>query len=157
MSDNPIQIGSDLWDASLDHALQNDVPLEAQELIDSYLGRAGMLANAIMMGLTQPDVEINGDVMLALGDELAARLLAVDVEDMRFGKRAERALAWATREDVTPEVALLFYSRVLPVLEQGACVEAQDGGSSVVAAMNAFSARFSGRGFDEFLTVNASA
>ena len=46
-----------------------DVPVEAQDLIDSYLGRAGLLANAIMMGLTEPDVEINPDVMLALGDE----------------------------------------------------------------------------------------
>lgn len=133
------------------------IPLEAQELIDSYLGRAGMLANAIMMGLTEPDVEINGDVMLALGDEMAERLIAVDAADMRFPKRAVRALEWATRDDVTPEIALMFYSRVYSFLKDGADIEAEDGDNTVASAMAAFAARFAGKGFDEFLTPDASA
>lgn len=127
------------------------VPLEAQELIDSYLGRAGLLANAIMMGLTEPDVEINGDVMLALGDEMASRLTAVDATDMRFPKRASRALAWAARDDVTPEIALMFYSRVLWAIKDGLAIEQEDGGDDIAVANAAFRARFAGKGFEEFL------
>lgn len=127
------------------------VPLEAQELIDSYLGRAGLLANAIMMGLTEPDVEINGDVMLALGDEMASRLIAVDAADMRFPKRASRALAWASRDDVTPEIALMFYSRVLWAIKDGLVIEQEDGGDDIAVANAAFRARFAGKGFEEFL------
>ena len=133
------------------------VPLEAQELIDSYLGRAGLLANAIMMGLTEPDVEINGDVMLALGDEMAERLIAVEAGDMRFPKRASRALAWAARDDVTPEIALMFYSRVRWAINDGASIEAEDGGDTIATADKAFRARFAGKGFEEFLDPDASA
>lgn len=148
------QIGSDLWDASLDIALQNDVPLEAQELIDSYLGRAGMLANAIMMGLTEPDVEISPDVMLALGAEITERVLELDPEDMRTTTRVVRALKWATRDDVQPETALAFYARVLPVIQPLASDETKDADDTqkpVLSAMMDFGARFRDTAFKELI------
>lgn len=154
MADTEIKIGSDLWDASLDLALQNDVPLDAQDLIDSYLGRAGMLANAIMMGLTEPDVEIGPDVMLALGAEITERVLALDPEDMRTETRVVRALQWATRDDVQPEVALAFYGRVYAFANGLAHVETLDDNDQkkpVLSAMMDFGIRFRDTAFNEFV------
>ena len=156
----PVQIGSDLWDASLDLALENDVPLEAQELIDSYLGRAGMLANAIMMGLTEPDVEINPDVMLALGAENTERGLALDPEDMRTTTRVVRAVKWATRDDVQPETALAFYGRVYGFINGLAHAETMDDTDEkkpVLSAMMGFGIRFRDTAFKDFVFPNPDA
>lgn len=147
-------------DASLDIALQNGVPMEAQELIDSYLGRAGMLANAIMMGLTEPDVEINPDVMLALGNEIAARVLDLDPEDMRTPPRVVRAVKWATREDVQPETALAFYIRVYAFINSLAHIETTDDNDErkpVLSAMMDFGIRFRDTAFKDFVFPTTDA
>lgn len=160
MPDNTVQIGSNLWDASLDLALENDVPLEAQELIDSYLGRAGMLANAIMMGLTEPDVEINPDVMLALGAEITERVLALDPEDMRTTTRVVRAVKWATRDEVQPETALAFYGRVYGFINDLAHAETMDDTDEkkpVLSAMMDFGIRFRDTVFKDFVFPNLDA
>ncbi len=154
MSDNTVQIGSDLWDASLDAALAAGRRFRAQELIDSYLGRAGMLANAIMMGLTEPDVEISPDVMLALGAKITERVLALDPEDMRTTTRVVRAVQWATREDVQPETALAFYSRVYAFINGLAhteTIDASDEKKPVLSAMMDFGARFRDTAFKDFV------
>lgn len=137
-----------------------NAPLESQELIDSYLGRAGLLANAIMMGLVEPDVEVSPDVLLALADEMILRVAALDPDDMRFASRAVRAVKWACRADVQPEIALLFYGRAYGALSIAAKAEAEDAtddAKPVLSAMKDFADRFNGTGLDEFVFPNASA
>ena len=138
-----------------------DVPVEAQDLIDSYLGRAGLLANAIMMGLTEPDVEINPDVMLALGDEITQRVLALDPEDMRTTTRVVRAVQWATRDDVQPETALAFYGRVygfINGLAHTETMDATDEKKPVLSAMMDFGIRFRDTAFKDLVfPTDASA
>jgi len=81
--------------------------LSPQDLIESYEGRAGLLARCILYGLVEPDVEIDANVLATLSSTLVSEL-ATTLEETptRFVGRAQKAYAWALR--FQPEFAVMF-------------------------------------------------
>lgn len=83
--------------------------LSPHDLIQSYEGRAGLLARCILYGLVEPDVEIDPNVMITLAYTLVDELrTTVEETPTRFADRAEKAIKWAMRPDVPPEIAVLL-------------------------------------------------
>ena len=118
-----------------DHFDNLIVPMEAQDLIDSYQGQAGLLGRAILMGLAEPDMYIAPEVMLVLADNLVEEIQGMDIDDMRFPSRITRALKWAVRDDVMPEAAIKFYASISIKVTAAAHNQAEAGDDETVAAV----------------------
>jgi hypothetical protein len=68
-------------------------------------GRADLLARCIIHGVAEPGGHMNTDVMLGVAHGIVEWLSEQDGEEP-----ANRAIAWAMREDVSPELAILVWS-----------------------------------------------
>jgi len=85
--------------------------LAPQDLIEAYAGRAGLLARCILYGLVEPMVQITPAVLATLSQAIVEELLATP--KAQFLTRMPRALKWAVRPDVSPELAIFTIEQVL--------------------------------------------
>jgi hypothetical protein len=85
--------------------------LTPEDLINSYEGRAGLLARCILYGLVEPDVEVTPGVLATLAQTIVNELAAST--KTQFLSRVPRALKWAIREDVAPEIAIFTIEQVM--------------------------------------------
>lgn len=87
--------------------------LTPDDLIQSYEGRAGLLARCILYGLVEPQVEITSAVQATLAQTLIDELQASSKTE--FLRRIDKALKWAVREDVSPELAIFTIEQTIPL------------------------------------------
>jgi len=74
------------------------------DLIEAYEGKASLLSRCILFGLVEPDNEMSPAIQLTLAQSIVAELK--DCPKAQFLSRVPRALKWAVRADVAPELAI---------------------------------------------------
>jgi hypothetical protein len=75
-----------------------------QEMLDAYQGRAGRVALCILTGLTEPEGEVTPGIQAIIAQEIF--ILLSGASRSEYIRRMPRALAWAVRPDVSPELAI---------------------------------------------------
>jgi hypothetical protein len=83
----------------------------AQNLIDAYQGEAGLLARCILYNLVEPPGNRSPDLMIALSKTLIQELK--DANKSQFLSRFPRAMKWALRDDVPPDLAIYVIEQTL--------------------------------------------
>ncbi len=85
--------------------------LNPEDLIEAYEGRAGLLARCVLYGLVEPNVEITPAIVATMSQVMVEELKSSP--KAQFLTRMPRALKWAVRSDVSPELAIFTIEQVL--------------------------------------------
>jgi hypothetical protein len=80
------------------------------DLIEAYEGRAGLLARAILYGLTEPSGEMSPAINMTVSEVIVTQLALSNT--VQFFRRLPYALKWAIRPETPPEMGILTVQRV---------------------------------------------
>lgn len=87
--------------------------LNPLDLVAAYEGRAGLLARCVLYGLVEPDVPMTPGILATLSQTIIEELM--ESPKAQFLSRMPRALKWAVRPEISPDLAIFTIEQVLAV------------------------------------------